>query len=157
QRAVDLAAVVLAGDRLLPRVAALRERDVRRLEPRFGRQHAVVELPSPARHAGLDPAALELVAVDRGLEARVEELAGAGEVRREAALVAEDEYRRMLLGLDLAVEPKPHPDEQPADDLGELGLGQDEIVVLAAPQDDDGRDDARLRGEEQRRAGVPDL
>src|SRR3954451_7258457 len=44
QPAVDLAPVVLAGDRLLPRVTPFAEADVRLLEAGLGREDGVVEL-----------------------------------------------------------------------------------------------------------------
>src|SRR6059058_3496781 len=61
QAAIDLASIVLAGDRFLAGIAALREADVRLLETGFRREDALVELPAPARRAGLDPPAFELV------------------------------------------------------------------------------------------------
>ena len=61
QAPVDLPAVVQAGDRLLPRIAALRERDVRLVQPGLGGKDRAVELLAPGRGRGLDPDALDLV------------------------------------------------------------------------------------------------
>src|SRR6476659_4857586 len=49
QAPVDLPAVVQPGDRLLARIAALRERHVRLVEARLGREDRVVELLPPGR------------------------------------------------------------------------------------------------------------
>ena len=75
-----MAAVVQPRDRLLPRVAPLRERDVRLVEPGLGRQDRVVDLLAPGGDAGLDPDPLELVRAEGGLELRVEHLHGSGQL-----------------------------------------------------------------------------
>src|SRR5436309_4113532 len=78
QPAVHLASMPLPGDRFLARIATLREADVRFVETRFRRQDSLVDLATPARDAGLDPPALELVLAD--LDARrafVEDLVAA--------------------------------------------------------------------------------
>src|SRR5690242_14360963 len=105
-----MAAVVQPRHRLLPGVAALVERDVGRLEPGLGRQHALVDLATPARHARGDAAQLELLVVERRREAAVDRLARTGEVGREAdGLVrSKDEHRLVLLGLDLALRAQTH-------------------------------------------------
>ena len=64
QAPVRLAAVVQARDRLLARVAALREADRALDQARLGGQDAVVELAAQARRAGADPQQLELVVGD---------------------------------------------------------------------------------------------
>ena len=78
-------------------------RDVRRIEAGLRREHAVVELAAPARHAGLDPAALELLVLERRLELRVEHL----DARRRSRWRSLARRRRraptVLLGLDLAL------------------------------------------------------
>src|ERR1043166_7226129 len=51
EAAVRMATEVKACHRLLARITALREGDVRVLETGLGRKDAVVELPLPARHA----------------------------------------------------------------------------------------------------------
>src|SRR6266550_955132 len=51
QSAVDLPAVVLTRDRLLARIAALREADVGLLQSGLCGKHALVELAAPARDA----------------------------------------------------------------------------------------------------------
>src|SRR5919198_3853421 len=91
QAAVDLAAVVLPRDRLLPRIAALREADVRLFEPRLCRQDRVVELATPARHSRLDAPALDV------LLARLV----AGRPLVEHLVLADDEPRLVVLGLDV--------------------------------------------------------
>src|SRR5207248_6109942 len=55
QQTVRVAAVVQARDRLLARIAALRERDVRLLEPRLRRQNGLVELLPPGRRTRVNP------------------------------------------------------------------------------------------------------
>src|SRR5919197_4934898 len=60
QATVDLPAVVLPRDRLLARIATLREADVRLVEPRLRGQDRVVELMAPAWDAGLDPPAFDV-------------------------------------------------------------------------------------------------
>src|SRR5262249_36207016 len=67
QSPVRVPAEVETRDRLLARVAALGEGDVRRVEPGLGRKDGLVELLAPHRGAGLDPERLELLRV-RGLE-----------------------------------------------------------------------------------------
>ena len=57
-------AVTQARDRLLARVATLRERDVGLVEARLGREDRLVQLLPPAGDAGLDPGALELLALN---------------------------------------------------------------------------------------------
>src|SRR5512132_2369718 len=115
QPAVDLAAVVLPRDRLLPRIAAFAEADVRVLEPGFGRKDRLVELASPARDTRLDAPALDLL-LGRIL---------AGRPLVEDLVAADDEPGLVLLGLDLdlrrearALQLRPH-------DVAELGLGQE--------------------------------
>src|SRR6266550_458334 len=104
-----MAAEMQARNRLLPRVAALRERDVRRVEARLRREDPVVDLVFPARHAALDPAQLELLLRQRRLEPGIERLPRAGPVRREAFPTAEDEHGLVLLGVDLALGAQAHP------------------------------------------------
>ncbi len=75
QPAVHVAAVVQARDRLLARVAALRERDRALVQPRLRRKDAVVDLACPTRASRASIAqALELVGVQRRLDAGVEHL-----------------------------------------------------------------------------------
>ena len=152
---VDVTAIMETRDRLLSGIAALLEADVRRVETGLRRQDRVVELAAPARNARLDAAELELVVVHRRLEARVEHFDGAGKVRGDA-VTSEDEERRVLLHLDLALRAQAHANELRADRLAELGLGQEEEVLLAAAPDDERRDQPRLRRQEQCRARVAD-
>src|SRR5690348_13298198 len=135
QAPVHLAAVVLARNRLLAGIATLAEADVRLLEPGFGGKDAVVELVTPARNARLDAPAFDIFLAR--LVARRPLV--------EHFVPAEDEPRLVLLRLDLdlggeacACELRPH-------DLPELGLGQEEEIVLRAPPHTEWSDDARLR------------
>src|SRR3954470_5060381 len=114
QPAVGMAAEMQPRHRLLPRVAALREGDVRGVEARLRRQDPVVDLAFPARNAALDPAQLELLLREGGLEAGVEGLPSAGPVRRKALPGAEEEPRLVLLGLDLALCTQAHSRQLPA-------------------------------------------
>src|SRR5262249_9434273 len=104
---VDLAAVVLACDRLLSWVAPLREADVRFLEACLGRQDPFVELCAPLRTAGLDPPALDV------LGARV----AARRTLVEHLLAADDEPRLMLLRFDLDLRRKTRPHELRTDNV----------------------------------------
>src|SRR5215831_1704611 len=61
QPPVRVAPVMQPRDRLLPRVTALRERDVRFLEPGLGGEHRLVELLRPGRSSRLDAQRLELL------------------------------------------------------------------------------------------------
>src|SRR5262245_26534190 len=61
QPPVDLSAMAETGDRLLPRVAALRKRDVRLVETCLRGEDRVVELLAPGGRGGFDPDALDLV------------------------------------------------------------------------------------------------
>ena len=87
---------------------------------------------------------------------RVEHLAGRHAVvaRRDALALAEHDRRRVLLGLDLALRREAGAQQLRAHDLAELGLGQEQEVVVAATQDDERRDHARLRGQQQRLAAL---
>src|SRR5205085_2080330 len=97
QAAIELPAVVLTRDRLLARVAALAEADVRLRQSGFRRQHAIVDLAPPARDAGLDPPALERLIVDLfAFRSSVEDF-----------FAAEDEPRIVFLRLDLRVRRAP--------------------------------------------------
>ena len=127
-----------------------------RLEPGLRGQDAVVELPAPTRHAGLDPATLELVGVERRLELRVEHLDGTGKVGPDP-VSAKHERRRVLLGLDLALRAQPHAHEQRANLLAELRLGEKQEVLVTTAPHDDRCDQARLRGQQQCRARLADL
>ena len=58
----------------------------------------------------------------------------------------------MLLGLDRALRGEAESDQLGRDALAERRLGEEEEVVGAAPQDGQRRDQACLRGEQQRLA-----
>ncbi len=60
----------------------------------------------------------------------------------------------MLLRLDVALRGEPRADEGRADALAEAPLGEDQEVVRRAPEHDEGRDDPRLRRQEQGLARV---
>src|SRR2546425_2815335 len=142
QPAIHLASVALPGDWLLPRIAALREADVRLVETRFRGEDAVVDLAPPAWDAGLDPPALELLLAH--LSSRwtlVEDL-----------FAAEDEPRLVLLQLELDLGGKPRPQEVCTNRLAELGLGRQEEVVGSAAEHAKRRDHPRLRREQERLA-----
>ena len=62
----------------------------------------------------------------------------------------------MLLGLDLAPCAQAHPRQLRAHDLAQAQLGQQQEVVVGSSQHDERRDHARLRGEEQRGARLPE-
>ena len=116
---------------------------------------ALVDLAAPARRAGEDAQPLELVvgAARRPTRRR----APRPPARRSRAFgipsaLAEDDRRGVLLGLDLALRGDPHPRQVRAHGLAELGLGQEQEVVLAAAPDDERRDHAALRRQDQRLA-----
>src|ERR671922_827918 len=99
QAAVHLAAVVLARNRLLARIAPLGEADVRLVETGFGREDAVVDLPTPAGDARLDAPALECLFIDlRASGPLVEHLAA-----------TEDEPCFVLFGLDVDLRGEAQP------------------------------------------------
>ena len=77
-----MAAIVQARDRLLPRKASLRERDVRAVEPGLGGEDRLVELLAPGRNASLDPRALEVLVVEGHVEVAVEHLDRARQLPR---------------------------------------------------------------------------
>ncbi len=79
-----------------------------------------------------------------------------GKVRRDP-VPAEDECRRVLLELDLALRTQAHPHEQRAHRLAELRLREQQEVLLAAAPHDERSDDPRLRGQQQRGACLADL
>src|ERR671937_320138 len=60
EAAVDLSPVVLARDRLLTRIAALREAHVGLRQPGLGGKHTLVDLAAPCGNRALDPPALEV-------------------------------------------------------------------------------------------------
>ena len=149
-----MAAVVQPSDRLLPGKAALRERDVRAVEPGLGGEDRLVELLAPGGNARLDPRALELFVVERHVEIAVEHFDRARQLTRQTVRDAEHEHRDVLLGLDLALRREARAHETRAHGLAELRLGQEQKVVRAATPDAQRRDDASLRGQQQRRKDV---
>ncbi len=62
----------------------------------------------------------------------------------------------MLLHLDLALRREPRADERRPDPLTEPGLGEEQEVLDPTAQNDERRDHPRLRGEEERLAGLAD-
>src|SRR5215469_14225649 len=135
QPAVRMPPEVEPRDRLLPRVAALRVRDVRLVEARLRREDPVVDLVPPAGHAALDPEQLELVLREGRLKPGIERLAGARPVRREAVHAAEEEHRLARLALDLALRAQAHPRQLRAHDIAQTGLGEEQKVVVGPAQD----------------------
>ena len=156
ERAIHVAPVVEARERLLARVAALREGDGPLVEAGFGREDALVELAAPARRAREDTEALELLV--RGLRGdfAVEHLHRRNPVVRRGNPfgAAENDRRGVRLGLDLALRREAHSRHVSADRLAELGLRQEQEVVLATAPDEERRDHAALRREDQRLAGL---
>ncbi len=158
--AVRMAAVVEPRDRLLARVAPLGERDRPFLEPCLGGEDAVVELVAGDGRPGADAEAFELVVGDRiGVpDVGVDHLAGRDPVVvvRDRAVEdgADDERRAVLFGLDRALRREAAAREIAANPLAEVGLGEEQEVVVSAAQHGQRRDDARLRGEEQGQAGL---
>ena len=160
-----MAPVAEPRHRLLAGIAALVEADRAAVEPRLGGQDAIVDLTTEPRRAGLDAKTLELVVSEDG---RVGRLPGIEDLPAGNAVVlvrdgqhavrslarAEDEVRAMILERDLAARREAHPLQVVAHRLAELGLGQQQEVVLVATQDPQGRDDARLRRQQQRVAGA---
>jgi hypothetical protein len=104
QRAVQVAAVVQASERLLARVAALRERHCAQIESRLGRQDAVVDLASPPWRACENSQALQMFVGRLRVERWIEHLERGGAVVtcRDALGLTEHDRRGVLLGFDLA-------------------------------------------------------
>src|SRR6266550_297031 len=71
-----MAAVVESRDRLLARIAPLRERDVRLVQSRLGGENRLVELLAPRRNPRLDACALELLSAELGLGQKQEVVGG---------------------------------------------------------------------------------
>ena len=67
---------------------------------------------------------------------------------RDAAVLAEDDDRRVLLRLDLDLGREPRAKQRRADRLAETRLGQEQEVVIGAAHDDERRDQPSL-GREQ--------
>ncbi len=63
----------------------------------------------------------------------------------------------MLLRLDLAARPQAHARKQRSHGLAELGLRQEQEVLVAAAPHYERRDHTSLRGQQQRRAPLADL
>ena len=130
-----LPAVVQPRDRLLPRVAAFRERDVRLVQAGFRRQDRVVELLAPRRDASLDPHPLELLAGKRRLEPRVEHLCpGLAELdARDLSVLTEHDDRGVFLALDLDLGRELRAEQGRAHGFAETRFGQEEEVLGPSP------------------------
>ena len=115
-----------------------------------GRIESSSSLPQ-AGTARLDPHPLELLAGERRLEVGVEQLgAGLAElVVRDPTVLAEDDDRRVLLGLDLDLGREPRAKQVRAHRLPETGLGQQQEVAGLTAHDDERRDQPRLRRQEE--------
>ena len=127
---------------------------MRLVEARFGGKDRVVEsLPRPGRRFDSHP--LELVSGKRRLEVSVEQLcAGLAELAvRKRTVFAEDDDRGVLFGLDLDLRREPRSEQGRANGLSETGLGQKQELLGRSPDDDERRDQPRLRREKERRAG----
>ena len=153
-----MTAVVQAGDRLLARVAALREADRALLEPRLGRHHTVVELAAESRCSGEDPEPLERVLADLlralgrlgvdQLDGRDTVVAGGNELVsiQQMLIRAEHHGRGVLLDPDLAFRREPRAEQLARQALAGLGLGEQQKVVLRPPPDDHRRRRPRAFG-----------
>jgi len=99
-----------------------------------------------------DPQAFELTVVERRLDVRVEHLDRSAAVIaiRNAFAVAQDDRRDVLLPLDLALRGETHPRQLCPHDLAELRLRQQQHVLRPSAPDEERRDHARLRREQQR-------
>ena len=116
------------------------------VEPGLGGKDALVDLAAPARCAGEDPQALQLLV---GRPASRRSRAPRPPARRsrasESPRLAEDDRRGVLLELDLAASRRcASASGEREHGVAELGLGQEQEVVLAAAPDDERRDHARL-------------
>jgi hypothetical protein len=143
-------------------VASLEELTLGRVEACLGRQDAVVELAPDPRRARADAQALELVLTDeiRAVGRRgVEHLDGLEPVVavRNALAPAEDEERLVLLRLDLGLRREPEPAQLRRHTLAELRFREQQEVIRPAAPDDERRDHAPLRREEERLAGVAEV
>src|SRR5581483_8574043 len=154
ERPVHVAPVAQPCERLLARIAALREGDGALVEPGLRRQDPAVELAPPARRPRQDAQALELLVRRAGVDAGVEHLdrRDAEVARRDAAVAAEDDDGGVLLRLDLAARGDAQAAELRRHGLPELGLGEEQEVVRAAAPDEERGDHAALGGEEERLA-----
>ena len=123
QAPVDLAAVVQPGDRLLARIAALRERDVRLVEARLGREDRVVDsLPQAGAAASIRMRSTSSAERVGSTSASSSSDAGLAELLvRDPAVLAEDDDRRVLLRLDLDLGREPRAKQGGADRLAEPG------------------------------------
>jgi hypothetical protein len=153
-------AVVEARHGLLPRIAPLGERDGALDEPRLGGQDAIVDLVPETGCAGCDPQRLEVRLRQQGKVGGrflIEDLGGRHPVvgvRDPSVHRPEQEIGAMLLELDHGLGREAHAQELVPEGLPELGLREQEVVVGPAPDHAHRRDHARLRGEEQRLAGL---
>ena len=158
QPAVRVAAVVQPRDRLLARVAALREGDVRRVEARLGREDPVVDLVTPARHARSRSGAAR--ARRRRASARARRRAP--RARRASRSRSRPRRRRRAPtrappARSRTARAKRIRSELRAHGVAEPRLGQDAgSRPRRAAQHDERRDHPRLRGQQQRRARLAD-
>ena len=106
---------------------------MRLVEARLGRKDRVVELLAPGRDAGFDSHPLELIAGERRLDVGIQELgAGLAELAvRNPAVLAEDNDRGVLLGLDRDLGGEPCAEQVRANGLTETRLGQEQEVSRA--------------------------
>ena len=158
-------AMVQARDRLLTRVAAFRQTDGPLDEPRLGREDTVVDLASEARCSCRDPEPLELLFGDAGkvgwwrcvqnLESRLTVLRRhEGQDCAGEWSAAQKEEALVLLELNLEASGEAERKQVRPNDLGKLGLGQEQEILLRAAHDRERRDHARLRCQEECVAGL---
>ena len=155
QRAVRVPAVVQPRHRLLPGVAALVEADGALDESRLRRQDAVVDLgPERGVPARIRRSSSSSAAVARPAGSRVEHLD-----RRDAVVLVRDRSGAAHRGGRRSWAPRarsrpsrgePRAQELVAHTLAQLGLGEEQEVVVAAPQHPQRRDHPGLRREKKR-------
>ncbi len=149
--AVGVAAVVQPGDRLLARVAPLREADRALLEAGLGGHRVGVELVAEPGQAGLDPGELPRIRrrrpVGRGRREQALDADGRRELGEGAVGVAPHERVVGRLERDLLAEARPQ--ERPEHVVDGLRRAGEHQVVAGAEHLEVG-DHARLRGEQER-------
>ena len=119
----------------------------RSVSPASAGQDAVVDLLPPRRRARLDPEQLELVRRDgrRRAPRRAPPRPARRSRRSGSPPPPKTTCDGVLLELDLGLRREAGAEQLGPDALAELGLGQEQEVLVPAPQHDERRDHARLR------------
>jgi len=155
---------VQTRDRLLPRIATLRQADRTLDQARLGGKYAVVDLPAEGGCPGLDSQQLELVVRQLSRFRRrdtIDDLpCGPGVVRRRdehtrRLFVGEQHKGVVTLDIDLDLGREPQTKEPALDGVAQLRLGEQQEVVLRPAEDAERRDHACLGSEQQRVARFP--